>query len=462
MRFILVLLSIGLLWQCQAPPTLPTQTWEAKGYNNRYANRFFLQADSGQLLFTDRRLAAYDLLTNYQYDGRHLSFTIDTTYHFTGQLDTDSTFAGVLVANADSFNISFFPTSKQPFPGKPQEPRPPFPYTSETVSFSSRDTSTHIAGTLTYPNGQGPYPTAVLVSGSGPQDRDGTILGHKPFLVQAHYYTQQGIAVMRFDDRGVGASTGSMQNATTADLALDVMGAVDFLLTHPMVDTQAITIIGHSEGGMIAPMVANAIPTVAGIVLLAGPAVRGDSLLLLQARLLRESMGFNTESNANNATIQSALFNVVHKGQKAGWNNEQLAEEIHTHFTNLPDTTRERLGLTKPVIDQLASETSQAWMRYFITYDPGDALRQVTVPVLALFGEKDLQVAPQQNLPAMRKHLALAPTTDTVFHNYPDLNHLFQRAETGSTTGYAELEETFNQQVMKDIADWILRKSNNK
>lgn len=462
MRFLLLLLSVGLLWQCQAPPVLPTQSWEARGSNNRYANRFFLQADTGQLFFTDRRSAAYDLPVLFQYDGKHLSFTIDTAYQFIGRLDTDSTFTGILVANTDSFNVTFFPTSKQPFPGKPQEPRPPFPYVSKTVSFPSRDTSAYLAGTLTYPSNPGPFPAIVMVSGSGPQDRDGTILGHKPFLVQANYYTQRGIAVLRFDDRGVGKSSGSLKNATSANIALDVMGAVDFLLTQPMINAQSIIIIGHSEGGMIAPMVANAMPTIAGIVLLAGPAVRGDSLLLLQARLLREGMGFNAESNAINTTIQSALFTLVHQGQQAGWNDEQLAEEINAYFTNRPDTIRERWGLTQPVIDQLANETSQAWMRYFITYDPGDALRKVTVPVLALFGEKDLQVPPQQNLPAMRKHLGQAPTADTTFHNYPSLNHLFQRAEKGTITEYAELEETFNNQVMKDIADWILSKSNNK
>ena len=460
MRHCLVVLSALLVViSCQHSMVAPTGTWEAKGENNRYSQRFFLHIDSQQAYFTDRRTASYDIPVVVTQKRNSFSFAADSVYRFSGQPVSDTTFKGWLIVSNDSFAVTFYPTSENPFPGKPQEPRPPFPYQSEEVRFPSRDTSTRLAGTLTYPQSSGPFPTAVLISGSGGQDRNSELLGHKPFLVQAHHYTQQGIAVLRFDDRGVGASTGNLSTATTADLAKDVMGAVDFLQQHPQVDTTALFLIGHSEGGLIAPMVANAMPEVDGIVLLAGPAVRGDALLLEQGKLMRQAMGYGPKALEENARVQRLLFSLAHEAEKKNWTREVLRDKMEKGLAALPDSTLDFLGMTEANLTIMAEQTSSPWMRYFITYDPAKDLTQLTVPVLALFGELDLQVPPQQNRPVLEKYLDAAPTKAVTIEVYPGLNHLFQTAKTGTVTEYAGLEETFHPQVLQDIADWIVKQS---
>lgn len=461
MRYGLVLLSALLvIISCQRSMVAPTGTWEAKGENNRYSQRFFLHIDSQQqAFFNDRRTASYDIPVTLSQKGNAFSFAADSVYQFSGQSVSDSTFEGWLTVNNDSFAVTFYPTDAAPFPGKTQEPRPPFPYQSEEVGFPSRDTSTTLAGTLTYPQSGGPFPAVILISGSGGQDRNSELLGHKPFLVQAHHYTQQGIAVLRFDDRGVGASTGDLSTATTADLAKDVMGAVDFLQQHPQVDTSAIFLIGHSEGGLIAPMVANAMPQVDGIVLLAGPAVRGDALLLEQGRLIRQAMGYGPKALEENAKVQRLLFSLAHEAKEKNWTREVLQEKMENGLRALPDSTLDFLGMTSANLTVMARQTSSPWMRYFITYDPANELTQLSVPVLALFGELDLQVPPRQNRPVLEKHLDAAPTTAVTIEVYPGLNHLFQTAKTGTVTEYAGLEETFHPQVLQDITDWIVTQS---
>jgi len=460
MRWLLIICSAIALAGCQSSGTLPAGTWEAKGEYNRYTDRFFLQVDSlHQVYFSDRRHNQYDLPVVFSNRGKQVKFAADSLYAFSGSRLTDSTFGGWLRAAEDSFAVTFYPTDEQPFPGKPQEPRPPFPYQSVEVTFASVDTSVTLAGTLTLPKGDGPFPAAVLISGSGGQDRNSELLGHKPFLVQAHHYTSQGIAVLRFDDRGVGESTGDLSVATTADLVKDVMGAVGYLLKRPDIDTSAIFLIGHSEGGIIAPIVANALPEVDGVVLLAGPAVVGEELLLEQGALLRQAMGYDAKALEENAKVQRLLFALTREGDRKGWTQEQLKTAMEKGLAALPDSTKAFLGMTEGSISIMARKTSSPWMRYFITYDPGEELKRLQVPVLALFGELDLQVPPDQNRPALEQHLTHAPTDDVTITVYPKLNHLFQTAEQGTVTEYAGLDETFNKKVLEDITNWILQHS---
>jgi fermentation-respiration switch protein FrsA (DUF1100 family) len=283
---------------------------------------------------------------------------------------------------------------------RPQHPKPPYPYLTEEVTITHPDGHA-LAGTLTKPKAGGPFPAVVLVSGSGPQDRDETIFGHKPFLVLADHLTRRGIAALRYDDRGTARSTGQFSGATTEDLATDTMAAVDFLKTAEAIDTKRIGLIGHSEGAMIAPMVAAQSDDVAFIVLLAGPGVPGDELLLVQGELIL----------------------------KAG-DADEVAIKIQ--------------------LEQITS----AWIRFFITYDPRPALAKVTCPVLALNGTLDLQVWHEQNLTEIERVLTQTGIDVTV-KRYEGLNHLFQPAESGSVMEYVEIETTFDETVMRDIVTWI-------
>jgi pimeloyl-ACP methyl ester carboxylesterase len=335
---------------------------------------------------------------------------------------------------------------------RPQHPKPPYPYAARDVTIEHPDGHV-LAGTLTLPAGAGPFPAAILITGSGPQDRDETIFGHKPFLVIADHLTRRGIGVLRFDDRGTGGSTGSFAGATTEDLARDVVAALAFLESIDAVDPARVGLIGHSEGGMIAPMVASQDDGVAFIVLLAGPGVRGDDLLRVQARLILETGGADMETIARTRLQQEKFFELVLNDADEETLREALRPMIEAEFAAM-GLEGEQSEQLEQVIETRARLQASPWMRYFITYDPRPALGRVRCPVLALNGTLDLQVWHEQNLPEIEKAVREAGGDVTV-RRYEGLNHLFQPATTGSIMEYGVIETTFDEKVLEDMAAWI-------
>ncbi len=325
---------------------------------------------------------------------------------------------------------------------RPQNPAKPYPYREEEVAYENTIQNVHLAGTLTLPMGKGPFPGVVLITGSGPQDRDEALLDHRPFLVLADHLTGQGIAVLRVDDRGVGKSTGDFAKATTADFATDVEASLAYLKGRPEVDPHKLGLIGHSEGGVIAPMVAARNHDVAFIVLMAGTGVRGDELLVAQVSAINQAAGKTQTQVEKSANDERAIL--------------QLAE-TEKDDTVIANKLRE-LSDGKLSDAQIATSLKQLrspWFQYFLIYDPAIALCKVKCPVLALNGSKDTQVPASQNLPAIRQALQSAGNTHFETVELPNLNHLFQTCKTGSPTEYAEMEETISPIALDKISSWI-------
>ncbi|MDY0344696.1 MAG: alpha/beta fold hydrolase [Lentimicrobium sp.] len=338
---------------------------------------------------------------------------------------------------------------------RPQEPARPFPYYSEEVSFQNPGAGITLAGTLTLPGKEGNFPVVILITGSGPQNRDEELLGHKPFLVIADYLTRNGIGVLRYDDRGVGQSTGDFKAATTADFATDVESAIAYLKTRKEVNVHKIGLAGHSEGGIIAPMVASESNDVSFIVLLAGTGIRGDKLLLLQQELIAKANGVSETEIEKSIRANSRLFEMVVKSNDNEKLKADLTNEINDIFKN--DTSAEIPGgMTKDeFISIQVDQITSPWMQYFMKYDPATTLEKVKCPVLAVNGEKDLQVPPKENLTAIHNALEKGGNKNITTIEFPDLNHLFQESKTGSPTEYATIEQTFSPTALEEITRWI-------
>ncbi|MFO0812993.1 MAG: alpha/beta fold hydrolase [Gemmatales bacterium] len=340
---------------------------------------------------------------------------------------------------------------------RPQEPKPPFPYRSEDVTYENTDAKVKLAGTLTLPAGNGHFPAVLLITGSGPQDRDEAILGHKPFLIIADYLTRRGIAVLRVDDRGIGKSTGSFATATTFDFASDVQAGVRYLASRPEIDKQRIGLIGHSEGGIIAPLVASKTSDIAFIVLLAGTGLPGDEIIYLQGRLIAKAGGAKEADLEASATIQRVLFGAI-KAEKPGPELvKKLKELLKAEVAKLTPEQKKEMDKAGGIAQAEASllTFTVPWFKTFITHDPVPVLKQVKCPVLALNGELDLQVPYKENLSAIEAALKAGGNKDYTIKSFPQLNHLFQTARTGAPSEYGTIEETFNPAVLQIMGDWI-------
>jgi hypothetical protein len=348
---------------------------------------------------------------------------------------------------------------KEPDYRRPQEPDKPYPYDEQEITLENAAAGVKLAGTLTLPKSATPVPAVVLLTGSGAQDRNESIVGHKPFLVLADYLTRRGIAVLRLDDRGVGGSTGSTGNSTTADLADDALAAVAYLENVKQINPRQIGLVGHSEGGMIAALAASRASDVAFIVMLAGTGVPGEQIILRQGAIIARAQKADEKLIASAQELQKKLFAIA----KRDTNLEEAKQEIIVLMRNSDSyraaTTPEA---QRAVETQLASQAQMMftpWFRGFLTYDPALALAKVHCPVLALTGEKDMQVDPKQNMPPIAAALKQAGNRDVTIRELPGLNHLFQHCETGSPIEYAKISETFSPDAMETIADWILERT---
>ena len=336
-------------------------------------------------------------------------------------------------------------------PNRTQTPVAPFPYHAEEVGYdNAKRPGVHLAGTLTLPEGSGPdgrrpYPAVLLITGSGAEDRNETGMGHQPFLIIADYLSRRGFAVLRVDDRGVGGSRGASRNDTSADYATDVEAGVAYLRTRPDIDPARIALIGHSEGGLIAPMVASRDPSLGGIILMAGPGVSGADVMVEQGRAIMLSTGAPADQVEAATALRRAIMDALVAAP-----DEAAAR---TAVTALLSGSAFTQAMPAAQLDTQVTTFVSPWFRAFAAYDPAPMLRALRVPVLALLGDKDVQVVAAQNAPALRAALADNRLASVVV--LPGFNHMFQKATTGAIGEYARIEVTVDPVALAAMGDWL-------
>jgi uncharacterized protein len=387
-------------------------------------------------------------ITRIDVEGERVVVRLDSvSLVFSGQVSEDRQSLSGVVEQAGSREP--LTLERQPGPldyQRPQDPVPPLPYDTLEVTFPSEAPGVTLAGTLSWPEGPGPFRTVVLITGSGPQNRNEELLNHRPFLVLADALARANVAVLRYDDRGVGESTGNFDAATTLDFATDVRGALSYLRSQTIFPVESVGLVGHSEGGLIAPMVADGNADVGFLVLLAGPSVDGASIILSQGRAIAAADGATPPELDANEAQQRAAFECLQDPEAA--------------LAGVDACLRRTLasqGVTEAELPSILAQLESPWFRWFLTYDPAPVLRRTRIPVLALNGSLDLQVLASLNLPVMEAAFQEAGNAQASVFELPGLNHLFQHAMTGSPSEYGLIPETFAPEVLAQIADWIGR-----
>ncbi|WP_397362014.1 alpha/beta hydrolase family protein [Olleya sp. R77988] len=340
---------------------------------------------------------------------------------------------------------------------KQQTPKAPFNYSIKEVTYQNfKADSITLSGTLTIPKDVKNPAVAILINGSGAHDRDCDILGHKPFWVIADHLTNNGIAVLRFDERGTAKSEGDFSQATTYDLASDVEAGIDFLKTRTDINTSKIGLIGHSEGGLIAPIVASTNNDVAFIIMLAGPGVKGQEVLQSQSKKIAKLQGVTQEGIDFNYQLTTVAYNALYSENNTEKQKEVIETKLKAFKTKLEEEKSPfAMYVNDYMINQLVSQLTNPWMQAFIKSDPKPYLEKTKCPVLVLNGTKDVQILPEINLPEIKKHLNTAKNKDVTIKELKDLNHLFQTAKTGSISEYSTIKETFSTTALKTMSDWI-------
>jgi pimeloyl-ACP methyl ester carboxylesterase len=420
------------------------------GILNLHINVHFDKNGTGKLDSIDQHAAGIPV-SGVRVAGYRVTFRVDSVNGvFNGIVMDDGNRLDGVWNQGTSLPLILTRDGVMPKIKRPQTPRPPFPYAEQDVKFPSFARNVFLDGTLTVPEGAGPFPGVVLITGSGPQDRDETILGHKPFAVIADYLARRGVVVLRADDRGTGKSTGHFNGSTTRDFADDAAGAVRFLKSREFVNR--IGLIGHSEGGMVAPMVAGD-PELGGkdvdfLILLAAPGVPGDQIIIEQQILVSRSMGLSEFLIEKNREREQKILSIARTEGDPILAKSKMRAALG-EFTAAPMN----------LLDSRFDEATTPWFHFLINYDPGPALRALKQPVLALNGALDMQVPPAQNLPAITWELEAGANKDYEVVKMAGLNHFFQTAETGAPSEYGEIEETIAPSVLNLIGEWIQRHS---
>jgi len=338
---------------------------------------------------------------------------------------------------------------------RPQEPHEPFPYKSEDLVFTNKQAKVDLAATLTIPAGKGPFPAVILVTGSGPQNRNEELFNHKPFWVIADYLTRNGIAVLRYDDRGTYKSTGNFKTATTFDFADDAEAGFNYLLSRPEIDNERVGIAGHSEGGMIAPVIASRNKKVRFIILLAGPGLPGRLVITRQSSLISRSFGMSDGKIDTANAINDKIYDIIESEPDSLNAAQKVRKLLLETIDQSKDLSREDKEKAIKNIDQTIRFVDRKWFRAFLMFNPVTYLSKVQCPVLAMAGSLDIQVSPDENLNAI---LDVMEKTGNKFYQIkklPDLNHLFQHAKTGLPSEYNHIEETFAPEALDIMLNWI-------
>jgi uncharacterized protein len=377
---------------------------------------------------------------------------------YEGAMQNDTSITGSWTQGGMSFPLDIVRTTGVVELRRPQKPQKPFPYDEEEVVFENTSAGITLAGTLTKPRTTSPLPCAVMITGSGPQNRNESIFGHDPFLVIADYLSRRGMAVLRYDDRGVGQSKGNFATATTDDFASDARSAVAYLRSRKDIDAARIGLIGHSEGGLIAPMVAADSKDVAFIVLLAGTGLVGEEILYLQESLIMKANGASREDIDREHGLQARIFSVLKSETDTAVIMKKVLAVYHDHLASLPDSVRKQNEQSEAMMEKQVAAVVSPWFMRFLVLDPKPALRKVRCPVLAMNGELDLQVPCKENLDAISAALKEGGNANVTIKKLPGLNHLFQTATTGSPTEYPTIEETVAPAALETIDTWMQEK----
>ena len=351
-----------------------------------------------------------------------------------------------------SFPLVLKRVKQLPTQARPQNPVAPYPYLEEEVTFTNTKHQVKLAGTLTIPKAEGPFPAVILVSGSGPQDRDESLMGHQPFWILADHLTRKGIAVLRYDDRGVEKSTGTFATATSEDFAEDAQAAIDYLRSRKDIQPNQVGVIGHSEGGLIAPLLASRDDKIALIVLIAGPGVTGKEILLGQTKMLAVAMGVPAKEVEKSQRLNKEIYQIA--GEETS--REEALKKIDKFIEESAQDENNSIDQnTSTIIKQQMAALLSPWFRFFVTYDPQPALSQVKCPVLALIGEKDMQVDADSNIPAIQSALEKSGNKDFLVKELPGLNHLLQPCKTGMPSEYANIETTIDPKALQLIGEFV-------
>jgi len=373
--------------------------------------------------------------------------------------------------NGDSLNGAFtqagmngkFYLARGKMAPKVEEPEEIVPYKKEEVIFY--DDSIKFAGTLTLPETKGLHPAVVMITGSGPQNRDEELFGFKPFKIIADHFTRKGIAVLRYDDRGVGGSGGNTGESTTRDFVKDALAAIHFLQTRNDINPKQIGLCGHSEGGIVAPLAASQSTDVAFIICIAGPAVEGKTLILAQEEAIMRADS-TSEENIRKALATS---NIVYRLALSGDHQDEIRKELRAaavdQINSMPEAQRKAITNEEEFIrvnvEAKMKPLESPWFKFFLAYDPAPALEKVKCPILALFGGLDTQVPAALNKPAMKSALDKGGNKDCTFKVFPNADHLFLSAKTGSPSEYSSLKKEFVPGFLDTMTDWILKRVTN-
>ena len=394
--------------------------------------------------------------TSWSFSGDTLNFRCkDISLKITAVYNRSAnTFDGTFKQFVTSERITFNPTEGPFKANRPQTPQPPYSFDEEEVTITTADGSVRLAGTITYPKQGDKFPAVVLVSGSGQQNRDEEIFLHKPFLVIAEYFARRGIAVLRYDDRGVGFSTGEVAKATTLDFADDAEAAFAFLRKHKRIDSKRVGIVGHSEGALIAQIVAARCRKVSFIAFLGGQGCSGTEVLLQQNRSLFALQGVPDSLIDRRLACMREFFAVADTIGPKGKLIPTLQEVISHNCPTLSQSQLQTVGLDKKSLLGWSQQLQMPWFKTFLKLDAAQYLPHVKCPILALGGEKDVQVPANENL-AMIKQLSKGRAD---VRSFPSLNHLFQHCTTGLPDEYLSIEETISPEVLEILANWILER----
>jgi pimeloyl-ACP methyl ester carboxylesterase len=354
-----------------------------------------------------------------------------------------------------SLDLAVYKVDKVEEVKRPQEPKEPFPYKVEEVTFENKTHKLTLAGTLTIPMEGSNFPAAILITGSGGQNRDEELLGHKPFLVIADYLTRNGFAVLRYDDRGIAKSTGDYSLATTEDFTIDALSAVDYLKTRNEINHSKIGLIGHSEGGMIAPIAATQSDDIAFIVMMAGIGITGDSILFLQGELIQRAEGTSEEEIQKSTRVQRKIFTLIKEINDDEVLKNKIEEIFREEYALLSAEDKSKMGNPEVFLNTQMKTITSPWFKSFVKYDLVPILEKVKCPVLAINGEKDLQVPPQENLSAIEAALKRGGNKNYETKMLPGLNHLFQTSKTGAISEYGQIEETISPLALETMLNWL-------
>lgn len=394
-------------------------------------------------------------MTATTFDGTSLHVTLTEANFDYKATYQNGAFKGILNQNGNTLELNLTHGKEQEKPKRPQEPLKPYPYHSEDVSFKNQKAGITLAGTLTLPKKDGNYPAVILITGSGGQNRDEEILGHKPFLVLADYLTKNGIAVLRYDDRGIGQSGGNFDGALTTDFATDAAAAISYLKTRKEINKNKIGLAGHSEGGTVASIVAADNPDVAFVVLLAAGNIPGDEQMVLQNYLIGKAQGMPEEDLTKLGAINRKLYDVIKQEDDIAQMKLKLQKVFHSEMKPLfvsKGVPEEQVNKT---IEMQTEGLVNPWYVGFIRTNPTPYLEKIKCPVLALNGDKDVQVAAVANLEAVNNAGIKSGNKKITTKKMAGLNHLFQEADTGLPAEYGEIEQTLSPAVLTEISSWI-------